>query len=66
MAGSNPGYGRFSSCTPRDRKDKKGKIEQTRSSRIFFCRSEPVFHYSHSLVVISFPSLNRNTTRSSG
>ena len=43
MAGSNPGYGRFSSCTPRGRKDKKGKIEQTRSSRIFFCRPEPVF-----------------------
>ena len=28
---------------PRDRKDKKDKIEQTRSSRIFFCRPEPVF-----------------------
>lgn len=28
---------------PRDRKDKKDKIEQARSSRIFFCRPKPVF-----------------------
>ena len=28
---------------PRDRKNKKDKIEQARSSRIFFCRPKPVF-----------------------
>ena len=30
-----------------------------------FLPSRACFYYSHSLVVISFPSLNRNTTRSS-
>ena len=41
MAGSNLGYGRFS-LVPRDIEDRKDKIEQARSSRIFFCRPGPV------------------------
>ena len=29
--------------SPRDIEDRKDKIEQARSSRIFFCRPKPVF-----------------------
>ena len=45
--------------SPRDIEDRKDKIEQARSSRIFFCRPGPVFHCFHSLVVIFFPYRNR-------
>lgn len=47
---------------PRDKKDRKDKIEQARSIRTLFCRSGPAFYYFHSLVTISFPSLKWNTT----
>ena len=45
--------------SPRDIEDRKDKIEQTRSSRFFFCRPGPVFHCFHSLAVIFFPYRNR-------
>lgn len=64
MAGSNLGYGRFSLVPPGHR-GQKGQNRTGPEQQNLFLPSQACFYYSHSLVVISFPSANRNTTRSS-
>lgn len=46
-------------------KGQKGQNRTDPEQQNLFLPSRACFYYSHSLVVISFPSLNRNTTRSS-
>lgn len=50
---------------PMGQKGQKGQNRTGPEQQNLFLPSRACFYYSHSFVVISFPSLNRNTTRSS-